>query len=504
MKVLLDTNIVIHRETSRIVNEDIGQLFRWLDKLKYEKVLHPITAAEINKYKVLDVLKSFQVKLQSYIVLQTTAPLHKEVVDNIVPLDSTENDSNDTLLINEVYCDRVDLLITEDENIHKKANLLSISDRVFTIDSFLKRVVIEHPALVDYKVLSVKKTLFGKIDPMDPFFNSFRQDYPGFDKWFNRKSEEPAYAAFYKNKLGAFLYLKVEGVDEPYSNIEPIFSAKKRLKIGTFKVAFNGVGLGERLLKIVFDNALQYKVDEVYVTIFHKHPGHSMLIRLLEDFGFKYWGIKHSIGDEDELVYVRNFSRTADRFSPKFSFPFMSTDSPVYFVSIYPEYHTELFPDSILRTESPVNFSEDEPHRNVICKSYISHAVDRNIKTGDILVFYRTGGIHKGVITTLAIVDSVNDNLQHFDQLRKACRGKTVLTDEKLKTFWDYQPSNRPFVVNLLYAYSFPKRINLATMIDLGIFSDPYGIPRGFGRLSTENFKLILHHTQTDESIIGN
>ena len=35
MKVLLDTNIIIHREASKIYNLDIGQLFNWLDKLKY-------------------------------------------------------------------------------------------------------------------------------------------------------------------------------------------------------------------------------------------------------------------------------------------------------------------------------------------------------------------------------------------------------------------------------------------------------------------------------------
>lgn len=260
--------------------------------------------------------------------------------------------------------------------------------------------------------------------------------------------------------------------------------------------------LGERLLKIVFDNALLFKVDEVYVTIFHKHPGHSMLIRLLEDFGFKYWGVKRSSVD-DELVYVRNFCRIADRQNPKTTFPFMSTNSPVFLVSVYPEYHTELFPDSILRTESPVNYSENEPHRNVICKSFISHAIERKIQTGDILVFYRTGGLHKGVVTTLAIVDSVVDNLQDFDQLKRVCRGRTVLTDEKLKTFWEYRPKNRPFVVNLLYSYSFPKRINLAKMIELGIISGVAGLPRGFGRLSNENFKLILKHTDSDESIIS-
>lgn len=40
MKALLDTNIVIHRETSHIVNQDIGTLFRWLDRTKCEKFIH--------------------------------------------------------------------------------------------------------------------------------------------------------------------------------------------------------------------------------------------------------------------------------------------------------------------------------------------------------------------------------------------------------------------------------------------------------------------------------
>jgi len=120
MKVLLDTNIVIHRETSRIINEDVFQLFMWLDKLKYDKVLHPVTETEIYKHKGKDILKLFQGKLQAYVVLQNKAPLHTEVMEKIIPLDRTENDINDTLLINEVFCDRVDLLITEDKNIHKK------------------------------------------------------------------------------------------------------------------------------------------------------------------------------------------------------------------------------------------------------------------------------------------------------------------------------------------------------------------------------------------------
>ena len=51
MKVLLDTTTIIHREASTIFNEDIGNLFRWLDKLHYEKCIHPLTLEEIKKHK---------------------------------------------------------------------------------------------------------------------------------------------------------------------------------------------------------------------------------------------------------------------------------------------------------------------------------------------------------------------------------------------------------------------------------------------------------------------
>jgi len=40
-RALLDTNILIHREARTVVRDDIGTLFRWLDELRYEKLVHP-------------------------------------------------------------------------------------------------------------------------------------------------------------------------------------------------------------------------------------------------------------------------------------------------------------------------------------------------------------------------------------------------------------------------------------------------------------------------------
>ena len=160
MKALLDTNIIIHREASRILNQDIGILFRWLDKGKYTKCVHPVTIEEIKKNSNKETASMLGVKLESYENLKIVSPLTDEVKKVSAKIDVNENDKNDTYLLNEVYCGRVDFLITEDRKIHTKAEMLGIADRVFKIDSFLEKVVSENPTLVDYKVLSVAKKHF--------------------------------------------------------------------------------------------------------------------------------------------------------------------------------------------------------------------------------------------------------------------------------------------------------------------------------------------------------
>lgn len=507
MKILLDTNIIIHREASTVVNKDIGQLFRWLDRLKYIKCIHPLTVEELKKNLDPKTVKTMSVKLESYNILQTIAPVNTQLNTISQKIDKNQNDINDSKLINEVFSDRVDYLITEDKKIHTKASLLGISNKVFRIDTFLEKLVSENPNFVDYKVLSVKKEFFGNIRLQDDFFESFREDYFNFDKWFNKKSDEIAYICYYRNEIGAFLYLKVEGPEENYSEIHPPLPQKKRLKIGTFKVTLNGFKIGERFLKIILDNALKFKVEEIYVTIFEKNPEQQRLVSLLENFGFKYHGTKNTkIGNGDfltEKVFVRDFSPITDKANPALSFPYISKSSDVYFVSVYPEYHTELFPDSILRTESTSDFIENEPHRNAIRKVYISHSIKRDMKPGDTIVFYRTGGLYKGVVTTIVIIESVIPKINTEENFYQICKNKTALSEEKLKEFWNRNEKNRPFVINLLYAYSLERRLNLKRLIDLGIIAGVDQMPRGFHKITWENFSKIIKDSDSDEGIIG-
>jgi len=501
MRALLDTNIVIHREASTVVNQDIGTLFKWLDKAKYEKCIHPITVEELQKHDDEKKLNTLNIKLQSYSVLKTVAPWAKEVQTVSTKIDANANDINDTRLLNEVFQGRVDILISEDKKIHAKAIQLGIQEQVFRIDGFLEKVVSENPDLIDYSVLSVTKKHFGDINLQDQFFDSFRRDYNGFDRWFNKKSDEIAYVTHKGKRILSFLYVKVEDENENYSDIVPVFTPKRRLKIGTFKVLSNGVRLGERFLKIIFDNALRCKVDEIYVTIFNKTDEQKRLIELLQDWGFFHHGVKKT-GNGNELVLVRNFAPCFYLDNPRKSFPYISSDTHIFLCPIYPDYHTELFPDSILTTESPLDFRENQPHRNALSKVYISRSINRNLSPGDVIVFYRTGGYHKSVVTTIGIIESVADGIHDEDEFILRCRKRSVFSDDELKKHWNRSPINRPFIVNFLYSYSFPKRPNLAKLIELGVIADVDSAPRGFEPISKEQFHKIIKESQSNEGII--
>ncbi|MBE9059909.1 PIN domain-containing protein [cf. Phormidesmis sp. LEGE 11477] len=506
MRVLLDTNIIIYREANKPPRQEIGILFRWLDQLSYQKCIHPKTIEEIHRHRDKSVVSAFDAKITNYHQLKTLAPENNSISAIRVKYDRNNNDSTDTDILNEIFCDRVDLLITEDRKIHRKALELGIIERIFTIDGFLEKVTAENPELADYKVLSVKKELFGNLNLRDTFFDSFREDYEKFDAWFNKKSDEIAYVCMSESsEVVAFLYVKTEKREECYSDILPPFSPAKRLKVGTFKVISNGYKLGERFLKIAFDNALLFSVDEIYVTLFNRTLEQRRLIGLLHDWGFKKHGVKQT-GNGEEVVLVRDFRPKVSKSNPCESYPYLSSDSRKFLVPIYPKYHTELFPDSILRTESPNDFIENKPNRNAISKVYISRSFERDLKAGDIIVFYRTasGGsaYYTSVTTTVGVVQSIVTNISSDRQFVELCRRRSVFSDDELLQHWNWSTNNRPFVVNFLYVYSFPKRMNLKALIDSGVIQSTKSAPRGFEQISDEQFNRILEGSEANGRII--
>lgn len=500
MRVLLDTNIVIYRENKKITNYSIGHLFRWLDKLKYDKIIHPLTKKEIAEYQYADPAEAMTLKLDAYQELKTQAPMAAQVAAIAMTIDKNENDRVDTVLLNEVYQGRVDLLITEDKRLRRKAELLGLGHKVLSINAFLTVVTSENPELIEYKALAVRKVTIGTLDIHNSFFDSLRNAYVGFDAWLSKKCDEDAYICRDDTgQLLGFLYLKTESSEENYSDFSPCFQPKKRLKIGTFKVNATGFRLGERFIKIVLDNAIERNVDEVYVTLFEDRTELETLAMLLSRWGFENYGTKTSTG---EKVLIKQMKQYLPELSPRQNFPNLNYGVQKFILPILPQYHTSLLPDSILRNENESDFIAKTPYRYALQKAYISFAPERNIQPGDIVIFYRNGvqgnAGHTAVLTSIAIVEEAISDFASREEYMGHVQNRSVFTNDELERFWRQHGGNQ-IVLKFVFVKSFTKRPILKFLWDSDIIAFPNG-PRPFTRISDTQFNMILSEAQTDLS----
>lgn len=505
MKTLLDTNIIIHRENTKVTNQSIGLLYYWLDKLHYEKMIHPYSVRELRKYGDMQMQKLYDVKLSSYVEMKTVAPQSEEFKKSLERLPQSENDEIDNQLLCEVYCCRVDILITEDRRMRNKAIALGISDKVFSINAFIEKATSENPELINYKHLSVKKQYIGDVDVTNVFFDSLRDSYMEFDAWFARKSNEEAYVCYSdQNMILGFLYLKTENIDSDYHDITPVFFPRKRLKIGTFKIDSTGFRLGERFIKIIFDNAIERNVEEIYVTLYENRPELIALKALLERWGFCDYGTKESNGKK-EKVLVKKMKMYDPSLSIKQNFPNVNYNVVKRILPIFPQYHTNLLPDSQLITENEVDFIGNIAHRYALQKVYVTWAMKSDVKVGDIVLFYRTGEERRkgytSVLTTVAVIDEFVTDFKNKKQFMDYCENRSVFSKDELNDFWEKHRYNL-CVVKFIYIKSLKSRLNLKYLWDHNIITFPNG-PRPFVRIDDDQYECIIRDSNTKMYKVG-
>ena len=149
-----------------------------------------------------------------------------------------------------------------------------------------------------------------------------------------------------------------------------------------------------------------------------------------------------------------------------------------------------------------MDFVELEPHRNAIRKVYVSRGHFRSVASGDVLVFYRTGGYYKSVATTIGVVEENHSDVQNEDEFIRLCRKRSVFSDAELKAQWNFRPSNRPFITSFLYAYALPKRPTLKDLIAARVVASVKDAPRGFQLISRQQLETILRLGQADPRIV--
>ncbi len=350
-------------------------------------------------------------------------------------------------------------------------------------------------------VISVKK--FKDVNIDDPFFESLKGAYNEFPDWFARKADEDAYVSYSPSGgLQAFLYLKPE--KGPLEDLDPQLDVPACLKVGTFKVDAHGTKLGERFVKIITDTALAQGLRVAYVTIF---PEHEPLIHILETFGFEKWGTKTGPnGTED--VYVKDMrDLTGDLL---LDYPIVdSRGHKKWMMSIRSDFHTDLFPDSILRTESPTML-QDTSHTNGIHKVYVGAYLDfPQVSPGDCLVIYRCvekdikkPAWYGSVATSLCVVKEINParNFTSAENFIDYCKKHSVFNESNLRSRY---ANPRTHAVLMTYNLAFPRRPTLGELVKADAVPHPSeGHYMGFLPLSDEAFKKILELGGIGESYV--
>ncbi|SFP18152.1 GNAT family N-acetyltransferase [Salibacterium halotolerans] len=343
----------------------------------------------------------------------------------------------------------------------------------------------------------LKHEYFKNINLQDPFFDSLKDNYEGFERWFLKKRDEKAY--FHENEEGiqAFLYLKVE--DEELINIYPPQPRKKRIKIGTLKINPHGTKLGERFLKKAIDHAVVGDIKELYVTIF---PKHTELITLLEKYGFRVEAKKTTSDGVENVMVKRLDEATGDLLA---DYPLVNLHRKnIHLLGILPKYHTLLFPDSILTNES-FDLIKDTSHTNSIHKVYICYMKDaKYIKSGDIIVIYRTNDYqgpaeYRSVATSICVVESQKSkqDFKDYDEYYEFCKKHSVFSDEELNSLYKRDDM---IAIKMTYNLAMERKLIRKTLIeDCGVPREGYW---GIKRLTEDKFENIVKLGGIHESFI--
>ena len=326
---------------------------------------------------------------------------------------------------------------------------------------------------------------FAEIDLGDIFFQSLRNDYPGFDDWFKNKGKQDAFVQYDNNDITGFLYLKMEN-NLVYDVVPPI-RAERILKVGTFKIDAHGTKMGEQFIKVIMDYAVNENADVCYVTIYEKH---ETLIDLVQKFGFELYGTKGE-GDFQENVYLKRMKKITGNINK--DFPFIDIHAgKKYLLSIYPKYHSVMFPDSILTTENK-DIITDVSYTNSIHKIYVC-AMDqvKELRYGDVLVLYRTAdnraAEYSAVATSICVVESIKgqEDFADFNDFYKYASKYSVF-DKKDLFYWYNRGGCK--AIKMTSNAALKKRIVRLDLIErIGLDRDLYW---GFFELTDEQFSQI-------------
>jgi ribosomal protein S18 acetylase RimI-like enzyme len=475
---LIDTNVIIGLEDHRTVQPAFAALLSIAAKHKIDILVHEAARDDIQRDKDISRRSISLSKLEKFQALKKVRGLDRlDLEKRFGPL-SRPNDLVDATLLDSIERGAADFLVTEDRRLHERARRASpeLGRRVlFVADAVQLLKTTFEP--VETPVRYVEELSANEIQLRDSIFDSLREDYPEFDKWWREKcvkERRPCWAVFDEGLAGLIVRK-----DETGTNTDATIKAAKILKICTFKVRpeKRGVKLGELLLKKAFWFAQANKYDLVYLTAYE---GQVALIDLLEFYGFQRTATK----SDGELIYEKQFSRErltaigaiSDFEIDRLNYPrFISgPHTRAFGVPIREPYHDTLYPD--LKFPDQADLFESigiggSPKRpgNTIRKVYLCRAQSNLGPAGSILFFYK--GMSKSLpsqaLTAVGIFEEIS-RAESTRDLMHLTGGRSVYSETELSQ-WEATPSQPVKVINYLLAAYIEPPISLDELRGIGI-----------------------------------
>lgn len=487
MRILLDSNIIIPLEdSSRTLGESFSELARLSAENSHQLLAHPASLDDIRRDRDDERREISLSRIRKYPQLENPPMPNHEELDRLGLTQADDNDRVDNIILYAVYKDAVNILVTEDKELHRKAVRLGLVDRVYYIQQATESLRRLH-ARIQVVLPNIEELPLHQLDLSSPFFDSLRAGYSGFDTWFRGASRNGRKAWTHRDNNGhpaAIAIFKEE--NGPTVTVDGKKIVGKVLKISTFKVGedIRGKKIGELLLKAAFRYASNNGFEHIYLTM---RPGEQpYLERLCIDFGFYPFG-EASVDGESDSVYVKDQPVNPPvenelsgleyhkRFFPHFK---SSTSSAKYVVPIRPQYHAMLFPDN---QRQPELFSYSAAG-NAIKQAYLSNARINAIKSGDILLFYRSHDLR--AITSVGIVESSHKS-QDADKILQLVSKRTVYSYEDIK-----EMSEKPTKIILFrLAAHFQRDITYEWLLDEEVVHGPIQTIR---EISDESFRKII------------
>jgi predicted nucleic acid-binding protein len=475
---LIDTNVIIGLEDHRTVQPAFAALMSIAAKHKVDILVHEAARDDVQRDKDAARRNISLSKLEKFQTLRKVRGLERPELERKFGSLSRPNDVVDATLLDSIERGAADFLVTEDRRLHERARRASpeLGRRVlFVADAVQLLKTTFEP--VEAPVRYVEELSANEIQLTDGIFDSLREDYPGFDKWWREKcvkERRPCWAVF-DDGLAGLIVRK----DETAAKTDATIKAAKILKICTFKVRpeKRGVKLGELLLKKVFWFAQANQYDLAYLTTYE---GQVALVDLLEFYGFQHTASK----PDGELIYEKKFSReklTAATGVSNFeinrlNYPRFVTGPEIqaFGVPIREGYHDTLYPD--LKDSAQPDLFElvgmsGGPKRpgNTIRKVYLCRAQSNLGPAGSVLLFYKGKSTSppSQALTAVGIFEEIS-KAESTRDLMLLTGGRSVYSDGELSE-WGASPSQPVKVINYLLAAYIEPAISLDELRKIGL-----------------------------------